>query len=205
MRHAIRRSPGPRSRRGRPLAPLARAPQVHKDGSVGGDDYYSLWQARFDGRTEEDASAAKDSPREPSRARRRWALAAAAILVVLLTHDPARQSAVGQALAAGAAGVSHVIGAPGQARSTGAVFDIEGVPSDEEALRLTSQATIEAMGFLLGVLFLLVILFIGEGVVWHGLVVIFGVVLLVCAVIRPPPPVGMDTPTPETVAVTDER
>ena len=192
-----------------PLAPV-QAPQIHEDGSVGGDDYYSLWQARFDGRTEEDAPAAKDSPREPGRARRRWALAAAAILVVLFTHDPARQSAVGQAVAAGAAGVSQVIGVPGQARSNGAVtapgavFDSEAVPGDAETLGLTSQVTIEAVGFLLGVLFLLVILFIGEGVVWHGLVVIFGVVLLVCAVMRPPPPVGTDPPTPETVAIADE-
>jgi hypothetical protein len=54
------------------------------------------------------------------------------------------------------------------------------------------------------VLFLLVILFIGEGVVWHGLVVIFGVVLLVFAVMRPPPPIGTQAPTPETVAVADE-
>ncbi len=134
----------------------------------------------------------------------------AAILVVLLTHDPARQSAVGQALAAGAAGVSHVIGSPGQARSAGAatapntLFGIEGVPSGGEALRLTSQVTIEAVGFLLGVLFLLVILFIDDGVVWHGLVVIFGVALLVFAVMRPPPPVGAQPPTPETVAVADE-
>jgi hypothetical protein len=192
------------------LAPRARTPLAHEDGSVGGDDYYRLWQARFNGRTEEDAPAAEESPRKPGRARRRWALMVAAILVVLLTPDPARQSAVGQALAAGAAGVSHVIGSPGQARSTGAatapngLFDIEGVPSGGEAPRLTSQVTIEAVGFLLGVLFLLVILFIGEGVVWHGLVVIFGVVLLVFAVMRPPPPIGTQAPTPETVAVADE-
>jgi hypothetical protein len=192
------------------LAPRARTPLAHEDGSVGGDDYYRLWQARFNGRTEEDAPAAEESPRKPGRARRRWALMVAAILVVLLTPDPARQSAVGQALAAGAAGVSHVIGSPGQARSTGAatapngLFDIEGVPSGGEAPRSTSQVTIEAVGFLLGVLFLLVILFIGEGVVWHGLVVIFGVVLLVFAVMRPPPPIGTQAPTPETVAVADE-
>jgi hypothetical protein len=53
------------------------------------------------------------------------------------------------------------------------------------------------------VLFLLVILFIGEGVVWHGLVVIFGVVLLGFAVMRPRS-MEMEPSTPDAVAVAEE-
>ena len=134
---------------------------------------------------------------------------AAAVLVVLLTHDTARQSAVGQALAAGAAGVSQVIGVPSQASARGAVtgpqttLSINGATSEGTHPRLTSQVAIEAVGFLVGVLFLLVMLFIGQGVLWHGLVVTFGMALLMFAVMRPPSPIDVADPS-ETATVSDE-
>jgi hypothetical protein len=183
--------------------------QVDEDGSVGGSDYYSLWQASFEGRSAEDAPIVQGERREPGRASRRWALVAAAVLVVLLTHDTARQSAVGQALAAGAAGVSQVIGVPSQASARGAVtgpqttLSINGATSEGTHPRLTSQVAIEAVGFLVGVLFLLVMLFIGEGVLWHGLVMTFGVALLMFAVMRPPSPIDVADPS-ETATVSDE-
>ena len=192
------------------LAPDAGAfeARAHSDGSLGGSDYYSLWRASLDGPTAEAAPHPPASRRVPGRVSRRWALVAAVVLVVLLTHDPARQSAVGQALAAGAAGVSQIIGVPGEARTRD---DVDGPRMSDGVARvggegdgpgMTSQVAIEAAGFLVGVLFLLALLFIGQGVMWHILVVTFGVVLLMFAVMRPPP-VGPDHPA-ERVTVSGE-
>ncbi len=55
-----------------------------------------------------------------------------------------------------------------------------------------------AVGLLIGLLFMLVTLFLGEGFVWHGLVVTFGVVLLGFIVLHPPS-VGAPT-VPMTVS-----
>ena len=205
----------PASRRA-PAAPAALAPdagafesRLHEDGSIGGSDYYSLWQARFAGRTADDAPPAPRARRDPGRASRRWALMAAAVLVVLLTHDTARQSAVGQALAAGAAGVSQVIGVPSEARAadvlTGSqsTVGVDSATGEADTPALTRRVAIEAVGFLVGVLFLLVMLFIGEGVLWHGLVVTFGVALLMFAVMRPPSPSDVTDPS-GTATVSDE-
>ncbi len=59
--------------------------------------------------------------------------------------------------------------------------------------RLTNQVSMEAVGLLIGLLFMLVTLFLGEGLVWHGLVVTFAVVLLGFIVLHPPSSVGAPT------------
>ena len=65
--------------------------------------------------------------------------------------------------------------------------------------RVTEEVSIEAVGLLIGRLFMLVSLFLGEGLVWHGLVVTFGVVLPGFIVLHPRSSVGAP-PVPMSVS-----
>ena len=180
---------------------------VSAPGDPGGDsashhatDYYNLWTARVDGATAPPAPTPTEPQRSGGRARRRWALAAAAILVILLTNDQARDSPLGRALSAGAAGLSQIVGPPGAMPPLEEVTSplteavIDDTPRAGAFLdRLTNQVSMEAVGLLIGLLFMLVTLFLGEGLVWHGLVVTFAVVLLGFIVLHPPSSVGAPT------------
>ena len=134
----------------------------------------------------------------PSRVdarRRRWALSVAATLLILLTNNPDSGSAPRQALATvEAAGVSPAIGPT-------SVLDRDGTlraptPGDTELHDPETPVTgdnpetgvsnraplstlvLEIMCVLVVMLLLRVTLFVGEGLVWHGLVVTLGLILL---------------------------
>ena len=192
-RHASAGPVGPRTYR-------LRADPGGDSASHHATDYYNLWTARVDGATAPPAPTPTEPQRSGGRARRRWALAAAAILVILLTNDQARDSPLGRALSAGAAGLSQIVGPPGAMPPLEEVTSplteavIDDTPRAGAFLdRLTNQVSMEAVGLLIGLLFMLVTLFLGEGLVWHGLVVTFAVVLLGFIVLHPPSSVGAPT------------
>jgi len=180
---------------------------IHRDeeavGPSAATDYYNLWRARF---------AAADAPRveagvaQPPRVdprRRRWALSIAATLLILLTNNSASGVAPRQTLATvEAASASHAIG---PARSLDRDDTVRAPNSGDMALHdprnpatgdnpetgasnrpPLSKLVLEIMCVLALMLLLRVMLFVGEGLVWHGLVVTLGLNLLGFVVMRAP-------------------
>ena len=181
----------------RPLEPVHRGAGSHTT-----TDYYSLWRARSAAYAPPvEAAVARPSRVDPRR--RRWALSVAATLLILLTNNPNSGSAPRQAPATvEAAGVSPAIGPT-------SVLDRDGalrapIPGDTERHDPETPATgdepetgvsnraplstlvLEIMCVLVVMLLLRVTLFVGEGLVWHGLVVTLGLILLGSVVMRAP-------------------
>lgn len=158
-------------------------------------NYYDLWQARFEG-VDVPAVVATETPHpHVGRQRRRRALAAAAILVVLLTISLGTDSALRVGLAVAASSAIQVIGRAGPLDQAGALtaprteLAIDGTArNDVSSGTPLSQVALEAIGFLVVLLLLRVALFVGDGLVWHGLVVTLGIVLLGFVVMRAPWP-----------------
>ena len=180
----------------RPLEPVHRGAGSHHT-----TDYYSLWRARsaaYAPRVE----AAVPPPSRIDPRRRRWALSVAAtILILLITPDsgsPPRQTLA----TVDAAGGSHAIGPTRALDRDGTVRapilgDMElhdpAAPAtgDSPETGVSSRAkpsklVLEIMCVLVVMLLLRVTLFVGEGLVWYGLVVTLGLVLLGSVVMRAP-------------------
>ena len=179
----------------RPLEP------VHRDGlyASGVTDYYDLWRARSATNAPRTETGVTRPPRVDPR-RRRWALAVAATLLILLTNNPDSGSVPRHAAAAAeAASVSHATRPldPDSARTAPtprgvglhdprepAAEDNPGTGASGRAAR--RQLGVEAMCVLAVMLLLRIALFVGEGLVWHGLVTTLGLVLLGFALMRAP-------------------
>ena len=142
-------------------------------------------------------------PRRVDPRRRRWALSIAATLLILLTNNSASGVAPRQTLATvEAASASHAIG---PARSLDRDDTVRAPNSGDMALHdprnpatgdnpetgassppPLSKLVLEIMCVLALMLLLRVTLFVGEGLVWHGLVVTLGLILLGFVVMRAP-------------------
>ena len=180
---------------------------IHRDeeavGPSAATDYYNLWRARFAAADVPRVEAGVARPRRVDPRRRRWALSIAATLLILLTNNSASGVAPRQTLATvEAASASHAIG---PARSLDRDDTVRAPNSGDMALHdprnpatgdnpetgassppPLSKLVLEIMCVLALMLLLRVMLFVGEGLVWHGLVVTLGLILLGFVVMRAP-------------------
>ena len=166
-------------------------------------DYYNLWRRRFAAANAPPVEVSVTrTPRDNPR-RRRWALSAAAALLILLINNPESGSAPRHKVAAvEAASVSHAIAPTGPRGQDGVTTapDPGGVgrhdpgepaTGDNPKTGMSSRAplsmlVLEIMCVLAVILLLRVALFVGEGLVWHGLIVTLGLILLGFVVMRAP-------------------
>ncbi len=177
---------------------------VHRGatGSSGTTDYYSLWRANSAAYAPRVKAGVVARSRVDPR-RRRWALSVAATVLILFTNNLESGSAPRQALATvETAGGSHAIeptralGRDGTLRAP-TPGDMElhdpGEPAtgDKPETGVSRRAplsriVLELMCVLVVLLLLRVTLFVGEGLVWHGLIVTLGLSLLGFVVLRAP-------------------
>ena len=177
-------------------APASLEP-VHRDAEASADvtNYYDLWKARFAGEDVPPAAAVEASLSRLGRRRRRWVLAAAAVLVTLLVNSLGSDLAVRPAMAAGASGVSRTLGSVSVLEEAGGLAVPLTEPSIDNHLDngvgsvpSPGQIAVEVVGVLLVLLLLRITLGVGEGLVWRGLVVSLGIVLLGFVMMRAPWP-----------------
>ena len=171
--------------------------------SNGMTDYYDLWRTCYAAGDTPPAETAPAGRRRVNPRRRRWALLVAATVLILFTTGLGIDSRPRDALAAGEPpGASHVIGALMPVDRDGAwtapVPEEVGLPDrglpatwedpDTGASRQAPlrQRALGVLCLLTVMLLLRVVLSIGEGLVWHGLVVTLGLVLLGFVLMRTP-------------------
>ena len=181
--------------------------QVHSDEEAvdasAVTDYYKLWRTRFAAADTQTVTAGAIRPPQVEARRRRWALSVAAALLILLTNNTESGSAPPLALA--------TVDAADGTRTTGPVnaltWDatlrtpttgdteqhgpLERATGDAPEAGINRRASLsvlvlELMCVLVVMLLLRVSLFVGEGIVWHGLVVALGLTLVGFVVMRAP-------------------
>ncbi|MDP6582197.1 MAG: hypothetical protein QF681_16210, partial [Vicinamibacterales bacterium] len=165
-------------------------------------DYYALWQARFAGTEVPTVEASTDPLPRVNRTRRRRALSVAAMLLILVINSVGSDSAPREALAAGTPGMNQSIELTGALDQDGALTspipgdqrlldpgetDTEDDPETSVSGRVPpSRLALQGTCLLVVMLLLRLALFVGEGLVWHGLVVTLGLVLAGFAVMQAP-------------------